>query len=82
MTQEMVAFAAVALAAGFLGLRFAKRYLAEPLSRFLLKKNRVRAAMWVNSQISSSCEGCSIGGSAASGPLQNSKPTEHSGQNG
>ena len=81
-TQELIALGAVAMASLFLGARFFRSYMAEPLSRFFLKRNQVRAAMWARKQVRSGCADCGqCETNAPEQALREKPPARHSAQN-
>jgi hypothetical protein len=67
MFQQAVAFGIVGLAVGAALFHFYKGYVAKPLSKFFLKKGKVKLAMKMRAQVEeSSCGNC--GSDASSGP--------------
>jgi hypothetical protein len=50
MRQEIIAFGIVGLTVGVLGVHVYRVYLATPLSKWMLKRGKVKAAMRVRKQ--------------------------------
>jgi purine-cytosine permease-like protein len=60
MDQEVIAVGIVAVTFAFVLGRFFRIYLAIPLSEWLLRREKIRLAMWVRSQVlqKSGCTQC------------------------
>jgi hypothetical protein len=65
LIQEWIALGIVAAAAGSVGVSAWRHLLAEPLSRWMLKRGRVTAAMKLRAQAERAVGAC--GGSCGSG---------------